>query len=283
MPTLLDVAAPAKLNLFLHVTGRRSDGYHLLQSLFTFIDWQDTLHFDCRADGVISREDLQPSNALPADDLIVRAARRLQAATGCPLGVHIGLHKTIPMQAGLGGGSSDAASTLIALNRLWKLGLSRAQLSELGLSLGADVPFFIGGRSAWVEGVGDAITPLDVPPTTYLVVKPPAGLSTPEIFSHPSLKRDTARVTITGFVARAAQEARWTGSNDLQPVAEMLCADVRWGIAELAKRGLDGRMTGSGSAMFAPCTHDTPTNGWPDGWLARVCNNFNVHPLFGWC
>jgi len=153
MKSLYDISAPAKLNLFLHVTGRRSDGYHLLQSVFMLIDWCDTLHFDLRADGRISREDLGPP--LPVDDLVVRAARALQAASNSPLGAHIGIEKHIPAQAGMGGGSSDAASTLLALNRLWKLNLSLEKLIKIGLQLGADVPFFLNGRNAWVEGIGE--------------------------------------------------------------------------------------------------------------------------------
>jgi 4-diphosphocytidyl-2-C-methyl-D-erythritol kinase len=152
MKALFDVPAPAKLNLFLHITGRRSDGYHLLQSAFMLIDWCDTLHFERRSDGKITREDL--TTALPPDDLIVRAARALQTSSACSSGVHIGIEKHIPAQAGMGGGSSDAASTLLALNRLWGLNYSLERLSQIGLQLGADVPFFLGGHNAWVEGVG---------------------------------------------------------------------------------------------------------------------------------
>ena len=148
MQSLYDIPAPAKLNLFLHITGRRDDGYHLLQSVFMLIDWCDTLHFEVRRDGQINREDL--SWTLPPDDLIVRAARALQQTTQCPLGAHISIHKSIPAQAGMGGGSSDAASTLLALNRLWKLQLPLSALTRLGLALGADVPFFLGGHNAWV-------------------------------------------------------------------------------------------------------------------------------------
>lgn len=150
MRSLHDVPAPAKLNLFLHITGRRDDGYHLLQSVFMLLDWHDTLHFDKRGDGNVSREDLS-GMPLPADDLIMRAARALQQATGCSQGVHIGVEKRLPAQAGMGGGSSDAASTLMALNRLWQLNLTRRELQRIGLGLGADVPFFLCGSSAWVE------------------------------------------------------------------------------------------------------------------------------------
>jgi 4-diphosphocytidyl-2-C-methyl-D-erythritol kinase len=182
---LRDVPAPAKLNLFLHIVGRRADGYHLLQSVFMLIDWCDTLHFRLRQDGVIRRIDAVPGSALPEIDLVVRAARALQVATGCALGADITLEKRLPAEAGLGGGSSDAASTLLALNRLWQLGLPRARLADIGLALGADVPFFIGGRNAWVEGVGEQLTPVDLPPGRFVVVKPPTGASTAAIFGSP--------------------------------------------------------------------------------------------------
>ena len=176
MKTLHDVPAPAKLNLFLHITGRRPDGYHLLQSVFMLIDWCDTLHFEKRSDGVISREDL--SVALPAQDLITRAASLLQKHSGCTDGAHIAVDKQIPAQAGMGGGSSDAATCLLALNRLWNLNLDLTTLEKLGLELGADVPFFLRGRNAWVEGVGEKITPIDLPPAQFWVLKPPQGINT---------------------------------------------------------------------------------------------------------
>ncbi|RYF38773.1 MAG: 4-(cytidine 5'-diphospho)-2-C-methyl-D-erythritol kinase, partial [Comamonadaceae bacterium] len=160
MQALFDVPAPAKLNLFLHINGRRDDGYHLLQSVFMLIDWCDTLHFERRsATNDITRKDLGP--ALPDVDLTIRAARALQSATGCTEGAHITVDKSIPAQAGMGGGSSDAATTLLALNRLWGLRLPRCALEEIGLTLGADVPFFLRGRNAWVEGIGETITPLE--------------------------------------------------------------------------------------------------------------------------
>lgn len=289
---LLDVPAPAKLNLFLHVVGRRDDGYHLLQSAFTLIDWADRLHFDWRQDGRISREDLGNGLPLPQDDLTVRAARLLQQHTGCSHGVHIGLQKEIPSQAGLGGGSSDAASTLLALNQLWQLGLSTEALSTLGLKLGADVPFFIGGQNAWVEGIGESLTPLSLPPARYLVLKPPTGLSTPAIFRHPDLKRDRKRAIIEDFVANgsiggqpkknASDGVLWLGTNDLQAVACELCPDVAVGLEWFRHNGLEGRMTGSGSALFAPVTDDVDTTTLPSDWISRHCNNLRVHPLFEW-
>lgn len=282
MRQLLDVPAPAKLNLFLHVVGRRPDDYHLLQSVFTLIDWCDTLHFERRPDGRLTREDLHNDTDLPEDDLTVRAARALQGATGCPLGAHIVLDKRLPLQAGLGGGSSDAASTLLALNRLWGLGLDAAALARIGMTLGADVPFFIQGRTAWVEGIGEIITPIELPPARFLVLKPPAGVSTPEIFRHPDLKRDTKQAIIESFVALDASEAYGFGRNDLQPVAERLCPDITLGLRWLQAKGLEGRMTGSGSALFARLQSDVDASDLPHGWIARHCNNLRDHPLIGW-
>ncbi|WP_298432709.1 4-(cytidine 5'-diphospho)-2-C-methyl-D-erythritol kinase [Ottowia sp.] len=280
MLALYDVPAPAKLNLFLHVTGRRADGYHLLQSVFMLIDWCDTLHFELRADGGLSREDL--TLALPDDDLVLRAARALRAATGCTQGAHIGVHKRVPAQAGMGGGSSDAASTLLALNRLWGLRLPRARLEAIGLALGADVPFFLRGRNAWVEGIGDVIRPLApphaLPPARFAVVKPQAGLDTKAIFSSPSLKRDCASATIMGFVAAHYH----FGGNSLQPVAQALCPEVGQALGWLAAKGLQGRMTGSGSAVFAQITHDVDLHDAPPEWQVKMCNNLGLHPLADW-
>lgn len=280
MQALYDVPAPAKLNLFLHITGRRPDGYHLLQSVFMLIDWCDTLHFDLRQDGGVTREDL--TQPLPPDDLVLRAARALQAATGCRLGAHIGVHKRVPDQAGLGGGSSDAASTLLALNRLWKLQLPRSQLQAIGLTLGADVPFFLCGGNAWVEGIGDIIAPLELehalPGARFAVVKPAAGLETKAIFSHPLLKRDCASATIQGFAAAHYQ----FGSNALQPVAQTLCPEIGQAIDWLASKGLQGRMTGSGSAVFAPIAQSVDLQDAPQTWQVKMCNNLRLHPLTEW-
>lgn len=276
MKSLYDIAAPAKLNLFLHITGRRSDGYHLLQSAFMLIDWCDTLHFDLRADGQVSREDL--TTPLPADDLIVRAAHALRAATGTGHGVHIGIEKNIPAQAGMGGGSSDAASTLLALNRLWKLDLTLKQLNQIGLQLGADVPFFLAGHNAWVEGIGEIITPVELPPGRFVVVKPADGLETKLIFSDPSLKRDSETAIISGFAA----DAFGFGRNDLQVIAQKLCPGVSQALQWLAYRGLNGRMTGSGSAVFAHVLHDVDLNNAPNAFEIRLCSNLDAHPLVGW-
>jgi 4-diphosphocytidyl-2-C-methyl-D-erythritol kinase len=287
---LTDVPAPAKLNLFLHITGRRPDGYHLLQSVFMLVDWWDVLHFELRSDGQVTREDLTPGLHLPADDLTVRAARLLQQSTGCSLGVHIGLDKRLPAEAGLGGGSSDAATCLIALNRLWGLRLTRPQLAALGLQLGADVPFFIGGRNAWVEGVGEQLTPVSLPASRFVIVKPPGGASTQRIFSAPELKRDRSPATILGFAADDATETSMcqiqtildTTHNDLQPVAQALCPDVGHCIQWLEGHGLQGRMTGSGTAVFAQLRHRPDLSGAPSDWLIRECSNMDAHPLIDW-
>lgn len=292
MNALLDVPAPAKLNRFLHVTGRRADGYHELQSVFQLIDWYDTLHFEARRDGRLSREDLHDADGdtppLPADDLCLRAARALQSASGCPLGVHIVLDKRIPQQAGLGGGSSDAASTLIALNRLWGLHWPRSALMTIGERLGADVPFFLGGRNAWVEGIGERLKPLDLPPTRFLVVKPAAGVPTAAIFQAHDLERATPPAIMADFVAHlhACQRQPW-GRNDLQPVAVRLCPDIAQALEHLTARGLAPRMTGSGSAVFAVLPdgytpEDNLLRDWPEGWQARVCCGLPEHPLIGW-
>ena len=280
MQALYDVPAPAKLNLFLHITGRRPDGYHLLQSVFMLIDWSDTLHFALRHDGHISREDLGPP--LPQDDLTVRAARALQAATGCALGAHIGVLKQVPAQAGMGGGSSDAASTLLALNRLWHLNLDRPTLMRIGLTLGADVPFFLCGDNAWVEGIGEAITPLPpehaLPSARFVVIKPAAGLDTPQIFSSPTLKRDSASATIAGFAAKHFD----FGQNDLQSTAEALCPDVKKVLNWLDLHKLRGRMTGSGSAVFAKISHQVDFSQAPGEWQVKQCENLQTHPLKDW-
>lgn len=287
---LFDVPAPAKLNLFLHITGRRPDGYHLLQSVFMLIDWCDTLHFELRRDGTISREDLTHAQ-LPAEDLCVRAARLLQQATGCTLGAHIGLEKRLPAEAGMGGGSSDAATCLLALNRLWGLGLDRSQLAALGLQLGADVPFFIGGRNAWVEGIGEQLTPLLLEDARFVVVKPPGGASTQSIFSSPFLERDTKPAIIQGFAANDAQEPLThsiqsildIGHNGLQPVAQALCPDVGHCINWLSGHGLQGRMSGSGTAVFAQIRQSLDLSDAPGNWLVRCCKNMDAHPLLEWC
>lgn len=289
--SLSAVPAPAKLNLFLHITGRRPDGYHLLQSVFMLIDWCDELDFSLRTDGLLSREDLNTTSPLPAEDLCIKAARALQQATGCTRGAHITLHKHIPAEAGMGGGSSDAATTLLALNRLWGLGLNRSELIAIGIKLGADVPFFLGGRNAWVEGVGEQLTPVSLPLSRFVVVKPKGGASTQTIFLSPDLKRDSNTAIIQGFAANDAEKVHpldlhkimALGRNDLQPVAQALCPEVGQCLDWLSGQGLQGRMTGSGTAVFAPLQQALNSAGAPGNWTLRECSNMDVHPLFDWC
>ena len=295
LKAIYDVPAPAKLNLFLHITGRREDGYHLIQSVFMLIDWCDTLHFELRRDGKISRTDLpgDSSDCMPAEDLTLRAARALQKACGTAFGVHISLKKNIPAQAGMGGGSSDAASCLLALQRLWGVRLPRNELLALALALGADVPFFLLGSHAWVEGVGEQMSPVDLPAADFLVVKPPAGLSTQAIFSAPGLKRDSEPAILLGFAAHTQYGAKnpvleivGFGRNDLQSVALDLCPQLGQSLDWLAAHQLQGRMTGSGSAVFAHLPHgwNVPVvdNNLMPNWIIRKCSNLEVHPLAGW-
>lgn len=283
---LLQVPAPAKLNLFLHVNGRRPDGYHLLQSVFVLLDWHDLLDFELRHDGVVVRNDIQPDLQLPPQDLCVRAALALKQATGCPLGATITLNKHLPAEAGLGGGSSDAASCLLALNRLWQLNLSRQALADIGLHLGADVPFFVHGQSAWVEGVGEHITPLSLQTSPCVVLKPPLGASTQAIFGSPDLCRHTPAINAQPWIeARHIPAAAFLQHthNDLQPVAEQLCPQITQSLAWLEQQGLQGRMSGSGSAVFAltpdRCIMETP----PPGWTLKKCSILETHPIFDWC
>ena len=276
MKSLHHVPAPGKLNLFLHVTGRRSDGYHLLQSTFMLIDWWDVLHFDLREDGQLLRQDLGPS--LPALDLSLQAAHALQQASGTSLGALIRVKKNLPAEAGLGGGSSDAATTLLALNRLWGLNWPRSRLLPLGQQLGADVPFFLGGRNAWVQGIGEQLQPIELPPARFVVLKPQQGLSTAMIFQDPALVRDSQPATMLDF---AAQPYAF-GRNDLQAVAQRLCPAVNQALKWLENQSLQPRMTGSGSAVFAKIEPSTVLAHPPEGWTWRICSNLEVHPLHRW-
>lgn len=267
--------APAKLNLFLHVVGRREDGYHLLQTVFRFIDRADTLRFQPRDDGNIVLA--TPIPGVPADsDLTVRAARLLQQATGCRQGATVHLDKQLPMGGGLGGGSSDAATVLLALNHLWQTGLSRAELERLGLSLGADVPVFVHGRNTFAEGVGEAFTDVDLPPETYLVLNPTVHVPTAAIFGAPELKRDTPAVLPSEW--RSGQ-----GHNDLEPVACAKFPAVAEHLAWLKQQAPQAMMTGSGACVFA----GFPERGEAEALLARlppgikgwVADGLSEHPL----
>ena len=283
---LYDLPAPAKLNLFLHITGRRADGYHLLQSVFILIDWADTLHVERRDDGLLRRHDLGP--ALPDYDLSLRAARALQQASGTSHGADISVLKSVPWGAGMGGGSSDAATVLLALNRLWQLNWPRRRLLELAAPLGADVPFFVGGDNAFVEGIGEKLTPIEWAPRRYAVVKPAESLGTAGIFSHPDLARNTEPATLAGSVAQLAaqhENGKAFGRNDLQPVAQALCPPIAQVAGWLEARFGNSRMTGSGSAVFATVGADAGS--WsagevPDGWNAWMCRSLARHPLKGW-
>jgi len=276
MHTLRHVLAPAKLNLFLHITGRRADGYHLLQSVFMLIDWCDVLHLERTNNARLERQDL--TTPLPADDLILRAARALQAASGTTFGALIQIEKNIPAQAGMGGGSSDAASTLLALNQLWQLHWPLERLLPLGLALGADVPFFLHGRNAWIEGIGEQNTALDIPAARFVVLKPNAGLPTAKIFNAPDLERSTKAATMADFAAHPFG----FGRNDLQPVAQALCPEVDQALSWLSSFGLSPRMTGSGSAVFAHLPEHVALDFAPHGWQMQVCSNMASHPLADW-
>jgi 4-diphosphocytidyl-2-C-methyl-D-erythritol kinase len=250
--------APAKLNLFLHVVGRRADGYHLLQSAFTLIDFGDTLKFRVRDDGEIRR--MNEVAHVPADsDLVVRAARLLQSWTATTLGAEIWLTKRTPMGAGLGGGSSDAATTLIALNHLWKTGLSEQKLLEIGLELGADVPFFVFGRGAFAEGVGESLVEIEIPAWWYVVLTPPLAVPTTMVFAAPELTRDTPRLKMADFSAVGLAH-RKDCHNDLQAVVLKAFPVVAAHLAALqgvSQKSIFGaRMTGSGSSVFAAFAHE---------------------------
>ncbi|MFG6463050.1 4-(cytidine 5'-diphospho)-2-C-methyl-D-erythritol kinase [Roseateles sp. DXS20W] len=299
MKALHDLAAPAKLNLFLHIVGKRDDGYHLLQSVFVLIDWADTLHVERRSDGRLARHDVLGGD-LPADDLCLRAARLLQQETGCTLGADIHLEKRLPAGAGMGGGSSDAATTLLALNRLWDLRLPLPRLLALGLKLGADVPFFLGGGPAFVEGIGEILHPITLPEQRFAVIKGPAGLATKEIFSSKLLARSEKLAIVTGFPASAGVAERICegngqdfGRNDLQPAAESISSEVRDALTLLSNTFGNARMTGSGAAVFSVLSGDgkdgkddqslaTLLKAQPSEWTGRICRSLAHHPLAGW-
>ena len=272
--------APAKLNLFLHVVGRRSDGYHLLQSVFRLIDLGDALRFAPLTDGRIARA--APLAGVPEErDLCLRAARLLQEASGAGLGVEITLDKRLPMGGGLGGGSSDAATVLLALNRLWRLEWPRERLQALGLELGADVPFFIHGRNAFVEGVGERLQALNLPPAWYLVVAPPASVPTAEIFAAPDLTRDTKAIKMADFSAGWGAGGLF-GRNDLEAVVCERYPAVARALAWLRQHA-EARMTGSGACVFAPFAAEQDARAvlarMPEGMTGWVAQGLDEHPL----
>lgn len=266
--------APAKLNLFLHVTGRRGDGYHQLQSLFQFLDHGDSLFFVPRGDTRIRRIE-GPPEIDPEQDLVVRAARTIQRASGCELGADIRIDKRIPLGGGLGGGSSDAATTLVALNRLWNLGFTTDELAALGLGLGADVPVFVRGQAAWAEGVGERLTPVDLPEPWYVVLTPPITVDTAEIFGASELRRDCARVSLQDYLDGAT-------SNVCEPVTCARYPAVAEALAWLRRFGA-ARMSGTGASVFLSL--DTRAQASqiaaqaPSGWTRIVARGLNRSPL----
>jgi 4-diphosphocytidyl-2-C-methyl-D-erythritol kinase len=266
--------APAKLNLFLHITGRRADGYHLLQTVFQLLDWGDSLRLRVRADGSIHRVEALAGVAADAD-LSVRAARLLKETTACPLGADIAIDKRIPLGGGLGGGSSDAATTLVALNALWNCGLDAQALADLGLRLGADVPVFVKGHSAFAEGVGERLMSLDLPERTYVVVDPGISVPTHELFQAVELTRDTPPMTIAGFVSGAKTR------NAFEPVVRARYPAVAQVLDWLAAYG-EPRLSGSGGAVFVAVDADVAQKiaaQCPSGMRAWIARGVNRSPL----
>lgn len=278
---LTNCPAPAKLNLFLHITGRREDGYHLLQSVFQLIDHCDHLDFEVREDGAIHR--LNAIAGVPEQsDLVVKAARLLQQHCKIKLGVDIYLHKRLPMGGGVGGGSSDAATTLMALNRLWQCQLDKPQLMQLGLQLGADVPFFIFGQNAFVEGIGEQMQAVSTPELWFVVIEPGVHVPTPTIFSAKELTRDTKPVRITDFSNAAKVE--W--KNDLQAVACALHPEIANAIHWLKKFEIhqgDAKMTGSGSCVFCAFPNEETAKKVaeqvPHHWVSWIAKALQQHPI----
>ncbi|HET9469916.1 MAG TPA: 4-(cytidine 5'-diphospho)-2-C-methyl-D-erythritol kinase [Usitatibacter sp.] len=273
--------APAKLNLFLHVVGRRPDGYHLLQAAFTLIDRCDEIRIRVRSDGAIARVNDVPG-VRPEDDLAVRAARSLQRATGTAMGADIEVEKRIPMGGGLGGGSSDAATVLLALDRLWGTRVPAAELRSLGESLGADVPFFLFGKPAWVEGIGERISPLAVPPRWYAVLEPPEPVPTAAIFAAPELTRDTEPLKMEDFSAHPERVFGEGLANDLERVAVARFPAVGARLAWLRARA-PARMTGSGGCVFAAFESREAAqrviDGLPEGMQGFVARGLDRHPM----
>ena len=280
----LVLRSPAKLNLFLHIIGRRPDGYHLLQSVFQLIDWCDTVSLKVIPENEVRR--INPIPGVPPEqDLVVRAAALLKEFCGYAGGVEIDLQKEIPMGAGLGGGSSDAASTLIGLNSLWNLQLDKPTLSKLGLQLGADLPFFISGQNAFVEGIGEKIQEITLENHDFLVIFPRVGIATSSVFLDPQLTRNHAQITIDGFLA-----SPWSNlSNDCQAVAMRICPEVKQALDWIGQAipGSAPRMSGSGSSVFAVLDPKTDTaelenllQSLPKGWVGRVVSGLNKNPAY---
>jgi 4-diphosphocytidyl-2-C-methyl-D-erythritol kinase len=272
--------APAKLNLFLHVTGRRADGYHTLQTAFRLIDLSDTLRFKPREDGEVTLQ--RPlAGVAPEQDLCVRAAMLLKQSTGHPGGVEIELDKRIPMGGGLGGGSSDAATTLLALNHLWQLGLKREELQRLGLRLGADVPVFVFGQNAFAEGVGEELTPLALPPAWYLVLVPPVQVPTAAVFAAPELTREAKPIRITAFFDGLKRRVL---RNDLEPVVCKRYPEVARHLAWLKQHG-EARMSGSGACVYAEFSTESAAHAaqaqLPSAMRGFVARGLELHPLHG--
>ena len=284
MESALGLPAPAKLNLFLHVTGRRADGYHSLQTVFQLIDLSDWLDVERRSDGQITREgDLLSA---PDDDLAVRAARALRQATGCQQGAAIRVAKRIPAGSGMGGGSSDAATCLVALNQLWRLGLSRAELARIALPLGADVPFFLHGSNAFAEGVGEQLQTVATAPAWFVVVWPQVHVSTKEIFADPGLTRNTKPTKIADFSAAAGHLPHALfGANDLERVARRRFPAIDQAIAHLERHG-PARMTGSGSAVYVAVASEREAREAaaevPAQWQRWATRGLSEHPLSAW-
>jgi 4-diphosphocytidyl-2-C-methyl-D-erythritol kinase len=269
--------APAKLNLFLHVTGRRPDGYHELQTLFQLIDLCDTIAIRVLEDGRIERP-TGPADVDPESDLTVRAARSLQAATGAADGASLRVLKRIPLGGGLGGGSSDAATTLLALNHLWGCGLSIDELARLGLPLGADVPVFIRGSSAWAEGVGERLEVVELPERWYVVIHPGVAVATRDVFQSPELTRNSPVITIRALFEPAGG---WGGRNDCEPVVRARYSEVADALDWLG-RFAPARLTGTGSCLFAACATAIEAERIaaqvPDRWKSFVVRGLNVSP-----
>lgn len=266
--------APAKLNLFLHITGQREDGYHLLQSVFQFLDYGDEISLAVREDGAINRLNELPG-VEPEQDLVVRAARLLKQKSGCKLGADIRVDKQLPMGGGLGGGSSDAATVLVALNRLWGVDMPVEQLAQLGLQLGADVPVFVHGHAAWAEGVGEILEPVDLPEPWYLVVIPPVEVATAKIFSDPQLTRDCQAIKIRAFLAGES-------TNVCQPVASRHYPEIAQALRWLGQFA-EAKMTGTGSCIFAAFDTEAQAQAvyqqLPDAWRGFVAKGSNRSAL----